>query len=144
MSNNIKNKIYQDGLSSSFSDRFFLYGVVTVTGAAVMMIELMGTRIIGPFYGVSLFVWSSLISVTLLALAIGYYAGGLLADRQGKIHLSHIIFLASVCIGIIPLISGGVLSATNPLGLRAGAFILKKSVEHGFCGKSGQKRQRRA
>jgi spermidine synthase len=87
-----------------------------------MMIELMGTRIIGPFYGVSLFVWSSLISVTLLALAIGYYIGGLLADKQGDIRLSHVIFLSAIFTGIIPLMSGSVLSATNSLGLRGGAF----------------------
>ncbi len=37
-----------------------LYGTVTITGAAVMILELLGTRIIGPFYGVSLYVWSSL------------------------------------------------------------------------------------
>lgn len=87
-----------------------------------MMIELLGTRIIGPFYGVSLFVWSSLISVTLLALAIGYYIGGLSADKQGAIRLSHIIFGAAICTGIIPWISSGVLSATNSFGLRLGAF----------------------
>ena len=42
-----------------------LYVTVTMTGAAVMILELLGTRIIGPFYGVSLYVWSSLIAVTL-------------------------------------------------------------------------------
>ena len=35
-------------------DRALLYGTVATTGAAVMMLELLGTRIIGPFYGVSL------------------------------------------------------------------------------------------
>jgi hypothetical protein len=44
-----------------------LYLTVTITGAAVMILELLGTRIIGPFYGVSLYVWSSLIAVTLIA-----------------------------------------------------------------------------
>ena len=44
-------------------NRLLLYGTVTISGAAVMMLELLGTRIIGPFYGVSLYVWSSLISV---------------------------------------------------------------------------------
>lgn len=109
-------------VQSNLTDHIFLYVIVSITGAAVMMIELMGTRIIGPFYGVSLFVWSSLISVTLLALAIGYYVGGLLADKQGIIRLSHVIFLAAIFTGIIPLMSSGVLSATNSLGLRAGAF----------------------
>ena len=107
---------------SNITDHLFLYVIVSVTGAAVMMIELMGTRIIGPFYGVSLFVWSSLISVTLLALAIGYYVGGILADRQGIVRLSHIIFVAAVFTGISPLMSASVLSVTNSFGLRVGAF----------------------
>jgi hypothetical protein len=47
-------KIHQQNLQSNSSDHFFLYVIVSITGAAVMMIELMGTRIIGPFYGVSL------------------------------------------------------------------------------------------
>ncbi len=64
-------------------DRILLYGTVATTGAAVMMLELLGTRIIGPFYGVSLYVWSSLISVALIALSLGYYLGGVVADRDG-------------------------------------------------------------
>ena len=42
--------------------------VVAVSGAAVLSLELLGTRLLGPFYGVSLFLWSALISVTLAAL----------------------------------------------------------------------------
>ncbi len=57
-----------------------LYVTVTITGAAVMILELLGTRIIGPFYGVSLYVWSSLIAVTLIALALGYLLRGI--DRR--------------------------------------------------------------
>jgi hypothetical protein len=42
-----------------------------------MVIELLGTRIIAPFYGVSLYVWSSLISVALIVpSAILPAAGG--------------------------------------------------------------------
>lgn len=52
-----------------------------LTGATVMTIELLRTRITGSFYGVSLYVWSSLISVTLIALAIGYFIGSILADK---------------------------------------------------------------
>jgi hypothetical protein len=58
-----------------------LFVTVFVTGAAVMVIEIMGTRIIGPVFGIGLFVWSALLTVTLGALAVGYYAGGVLADR---------------------------------------------------------------
>lgn len=104
-------------------DRLVLFATVFITGASVMMLELLGTRFIGPFYGVSLFVWSSLISVALIALSGGYYLGGLIADRYPSFRLGHIIALAAVSSSVIPLISGPVLVGTNPLGLRAGAFF---------------------
>src|SRR5688572_1941971 len=64
------------------------YFTVAMTGAAVMMIEVLGTRVIAPFYGVGLFVWTALIAVALVALAIGYRIGGELADRKGSGWLS--------------------------------------------------------
>ena len=109
--------------SVSRADRVVLYCTVFVTGSAVMMLELLGTRIIGPFYGVSLFVWSSLISTALIALSIGYYLGGLLADRYPSFRLAHAIAISAVSSAFIPLISGPVLQATNTLGIRAGAFF---------------------
>jgi len=93
-----------------------------VTGAAVMMLELLGTRVIGPFYGVSMFVWSSLISVTLISLAVGYLLGGRLADR-GRVDLSVILVVAGLATAAIPVLRAPVLTLTNPLGLRAGAFL---------------------
>ena len=59
----------------------YLYVVVFLAGAAVLAIELLGTRILGPFYGVSLFLWSALITVTLIALSVGYALGGRWADK---------------------------------------------------------------
>ena len=103
-------------------NRLLLYGTVTISGAAVMMLELLGTRIIGPFYGVSLYVWSSLISVALIALALGYYLGGLVADKQTRFRLSYAIAIAGLTTAVIPLISRPILLWTNDLGLRAGAF----------------------
>lgn len=99
-----------------------LYLTVTITGAAVMILELLGTRIIGPFYGVSLYVWSSLIAVTLIALALGYFLGGLMADRCPEVRLAHIILSSAITTSTIPFLTGPILLATDPLGLRAGAF----------------------
>lgn len=99
-----------------------LYATVTLTGAAVMILELLGTRIIGPFYGVSLYVWSSLIAVTLIALALGYFFGGLIADRCPAIRLAHIILSSAITTATIPFLAGPLLRATDSLGLRGGAF----------------------
>ncbi len=87
------------------------------------MIELLGTRLIAPYYGASLYVWSSLISVTMIALALGYFAGGYWADRAKRTGLSLIIALAALLTLSIPWMTRPVLLATDPLGLRAGAFL---------------------
>ncbi|PZN83486.1 MAG: SAM-dependent methyltransferase [Candidatus Methylumidiphilus alinenensis] len=100
-----------------------LYLTVFLTGASVMVIELLGTRMIAPFYGTSLYVWSSLISVTMIALALGYFVGGRWADRAKRTGLSLIIALAAVLTLTIPWATRFVLLATDPLGLRAGAFV---------------------
>ncbi|NOT85666.1 MAG: fused MFS/spermidine synthase [Methylococcaceae bacterium] len=100
-----------------------LFLTVFITGAAVMVIELLGTRMIAPFYGTSLTVWSALISVTMIALALGYFIGGRLADRAEHIGLSLIIALAGLFTLLIPWLTRPVLLATDLLGLRAGAFV---------------------
>jgi predicted membrane-bound spermidine synthase len=103
-------------------ERTGLYLTVFLTGGAVMVIELLGTRIIAPFYGVSLYVWSSLISVALIALAIGYFAGGRWADRAKRTGLSLVISLAALCTLLVPWITRPVLLVTDALGLRAGPW----------------------
>jgi spermidine synthase len=104
-------------------ERLGLYFTVALTGAAVMVIELLGTRVIAPFYGVSLYVWSSLISVTMIALAVGYFVGGRWADRAQRTGLSLVISLAGVFTLAIPWAARSVLLLTDPMGLRAGAFV---------------------
>lgn len=101
----------------------WLYLIVFLTGASVMVIELLGTRLIAPFYGASLYVWSSLISVTMIALAVGYFVGGRWADRAQRTGLSLIIALAALFTLLIPWATRPVLLATDPLGLRGGAFV---------------------
>lgn len=73
--------------------------VVFGCGAAVMVLELVGARILAPFCGTSLTVWSGLIGLILASLSLGYWLGGKLADRkpEGRV-LSGIIALAAVLV----------------------------------------------
>lgn len=100
-----------------------IYFCIFLTGASVMVIELLGTRVIAPFYGASLYVWSALISVTMMALALGYFLGGRLADRSKGSLLERVIALSASAVLLIPLISHPVLLWTDPFGLRLGSFI---------------------
>lgn len=108
------------------SRAFLLYLLATalVCGAMVMVVEILGSRLIGPFFGVSLFVWTALITVTLVALAAGYALGGVLADRRGSAEwLYGIILAAGVLVTVIPWLKFPVLAATASLGLRLGALL---------------------
>ena len=113
-----------DVTQHSLSKLLFLLLTALLCGAMIMVIEVLGSRVIGPFFGVSLFVWTSLITVTLVALALGYAIGGQLADRRGSAdNLYRIIFLAGIMVLLIPLYKLAVLKLCVPLGLRLGAFV---------------------
>ena len=45
-------------------------------GFVIMSLELLGGRLLAPWFGSSIYVWGSIISVFMLALALGYYIGG--------------------------------------------------------------------
>jgi spermidine synthase len=96
-----------------------LYLVVSLSGASVLSLEILGTRILGPFYGASIFLWTALISVALAALALGYALGGRLADRGPTAQRLGLILLgAAIWVFLIPLLKRPLLLATEPLGLR--------------------------
>lgn len=54
--------------------------IVFVCGAVVMSFEILGSRVLAPNFGSSVFVWGSLISVFLAGLSAGYFLGGRIAD----------------------------------------------------------------
>ena len=102
----------------------YIYVVVTVSGASVLALEILGTRILGPFYGVGLFLWSALITVTLAALAAGYAIGGRWADAGPKLkRLSLLLLFAGIWVVLIPWLKRPVLGLVEPLGLRAAVLL---------------------
>ena len=61
-------------------DRFAIF----VTGAAILALQLLASRIMAPFFGVSLYIWTGILSITLLCLASGYYVGGIYSNNTLK------------------------------------------------------------
>jgi MFS family permease len=62
-----------------------------------MAFEIIGSRMLGPYAGTSVAVWTSIIGVMLLCLSLGYYFGGRISDRMPRADiLSFLIFIASV------------------------------------------------
>ncbi len=112
----------------------FLMATTLMTGAGVIMLEVLGARIAGPIFGVSLYIWTALITVTLVSLALGYWLGGRAADRWPSADvLFGLIAVAGLMISVIPLVDASVLVGCYEafggewgvrLGVLAGAFIL--------------------
>jgi len=81
-----------------------LHVVVFVCGAVLMAFEMVGSRILAPTFGSTIFVWGSLIGVFLGALSLGYFVGGRLADRLPKfLVLGALIAAAGLIILVVPL-----------------------------------------
>jgi len=82
---------------------WLLHIVVFVCGAVLMGLEIVGSRILAPYFGNSIFVWGSLISVVLAALSLGYWVGGIAADRWPRLSLlGFLIATPGVMIAVLP------------------------------------------
>ena len=71
--------------------RLFLHVTATITGACVLVVEILGAKMLAPYFGTSHFVWTAQIGVTLISLSLGYYLGGRWADqspRLGNLYLA--------------------------------------------------------
>ncbi|PIR93199.1 spermidine synthase [Candidatus Falkowbacteria bacterium CG10_big_fil_rev_8_21_14_0_10_43_10] len=85
--------------------KYVLELIVFICGAAVMVLELIGSRVLAPYLGTSIFVWTSLIGIILGSLSLGYYYGGRISDKYPDYKIfSLIIFLSAVCVTFIALL----------------------------------------
>jgi predicted membrane-bound spermidine synthase len=83
--------------------KFTLEVVVFFCGAAVMAFEIVGSRMLGPYVGTSMFAWTSIIGIILLSLSIGYFWGGRIADKRPRADLLSLIIFIS---GLFIIITG--------------------------------------
>ena len=103
----------------------FLIFTILCTGSGIIMLEVLGARIAGPIFGVSLYIWTALITITLASLSIGYWVGGKVADRRPEASVMYwIILAAGIWIALLPLVNSSVLVwAYQIMGIKAGVLI---------------------
>ncbi|MCJ7547756.1 MAG: fused MFS/spermidine synthase [Deltaproteobacteria bacterium] len=92
--------------SNAAKNRFnlFIYVNAFFLGIVLMSLEMLGSRYLNPYFGSSIYIWAALISTVLLALAIGYFLGGALADKApSPLLLGILILCAAYYIALIPL-----------------------------------------
>ncbi|HRH45409.1 MAG TPA: fused MFS/spermidine synthase [Pyrinomonadaceae bacterium] len=96
---------------NKFREKFLLEIVVFVSGALVMIYEIIGSRILAPYIGTSTYIWTSLIGVILGSLSLGYWLGGRMADRQPNSRiLATVLFFGGAMISATILVQDFVLS----------------------------------
>jgi MFS family permease len=77
--------------------------LVFLGGFILMVLEVIGARFLAKDFGSSFHVWVSQIGVVLIALALGYYLGGALADRWHRVSfLFPLLIPAGVALLLIP------------------------------------------
>jgi len=100
--------------------RYSILVVAFINGFNIMSIELLGGRVLAPYFGSSVHVWGSIITVFMLSLSLGYLWGGRLSlNRPNEGFFSLFFVLAGLsCLPIIFLadwlMTGIFLSITDP------------------------------
>lgn len=84
--------------------KFTLEIVAFFCGAVVMAFEIVGSRMLGPYVGTSMFAWTSIIGVILLSLSVGYFWGGRIADMRPRADILSLFIFISALFIIITLV----------------------------------------
>jgi spermidine synthase len=104
--------------------RIYLILTAFLAGAAVMIIELAGNRVLAPWFGNSLYTWTGLIGVILVSLSGGYYLGGYLADRRPSYSvLAHLLTASAVLTILVPSFQSGVDESLRELDVISGPVV---------------------
>jgi len=98
-----------------------LIWLVFCSGVAVMGLEMSASRLIAPYFGSTLSVWTSLIGLVMIFLTAGYYLGGTLADRYASRGLlGAVVMAAGLITVVVPVVSKPVLEGAWGLTPKAG------------------------
>ena len=117
---------------SPLQSKSYLYATAFFAGMSVMAVEIGASRLLAPYFSASQIVWTIIIGVIMIALALGNVWGGRLADRDpDPARLYRRLMVAALWIAAIPvvgkyiiaLISGVLIVAVETNLLVAAAFL---------------------
>jgi spermidine synthase len=101
-----------------------LFLVLLIEGGALMAVELMGAKLVAPFYGNSLYVWTAVLTITVLGLTLGYYSGGLLAKKgASETTLFIVLQISAVLVLALPWTASIAIGLTKGMDLIAGICV---------------------
>ncbi|MGD0338771.1 MAG: fused MFS/spermidine synthase [Bacteroidota bacterium] len=113
--------------------------LAVICGAAVLVLEIAGGAWVALYFGGSVYVWGGTISVFLIVMALGYFGGGIIADRGPSItKLGCLIVFAGVSVLIIPFIAPAVcltfqgIRSTGSIGVALSTPFLAATILYGM------------
>src|SRR5215217_748409 len=97
-----------------------------VVGAGSLGAEIAAVRLLAPYFGASTVIWANTIGVVLVALSLGYWLGGRLADRHPHMRgISLLALTAATLLALVPFAADPLLHVAVAAldDISAGAFI---------------------
>ncbi len=105
-----------DAIAAPTYGRLLLLTLAFTEGAAVMIAELVGAKMLAPLYGSSLYVWGAVIGITLISLTAGYYLGGLLSYRKHRREMVYWFMLtAALLIVLMPTVGHAMMTQVGEM-----------------------------
>jgi spermidine synthase len=86
-----------------------LFILAFIEGAFVISVELLGGKMLSPIFGSSVYIWTSIIGVTLTCITAGYLIGGILSTKSNpEKNLFILFFLAGIFSCLMPFLAENV------------------------------------
>ena len=106
------------------SNKKLLLSLAFIEGACVMAVELLGAKMIAPFFGSSLYVWASVLGVTLFALMVGYYLGGYFSEKwKNQNGVLWILLAGGTLIALMPYSSMWIMTTMIDSSIQVGSTV---------------------
>ena len=128
----IKDLVQKSKTMPILNSRPIFLCLIFVTGGVILSLELIASRVLTPFFGVSLYIWTAILSITLTFLALGYQFGGWITTKfDEKYHESILLFIPLIsalfiflsCL-VYPVIFPKLIITNLIIGSFIGSFIL--------------------
>jgi hypothetical protein len=93
-------------MKSKTSEIYLIYIIALLEGASLMASEIIAAKLIAPFFGTSVYVWTAMLIITLGGMAIGYWLGGMLALKKIDFWICVFLLAVSLLLYFMPFFSG--------------------------------------
>ena len=97
--------------------------LIFITGAVTLSLEVLASRIMTPYFGVSLYIWAGILYITLIFLALGYQFGGQISQRRDRDGLQQTLLAAPLWAALSIVLATAIYPVVFPLLTRINLIL---------------------